>query len=48
MRQETTYHIVRLGRMDVLGVIQAPYCTRLFYMHDYTTKGAGNTGQDAI
>ena len=34
--------------MDLLEEIQAPDCTGLFYMHNCTTKGAGNTGQDAI
>ena len=44
MRQETTYHTVRVGRMDLLVEIHAPYCTGLFYMYNCTTKGAGNTG----
>ena len=48
MRQETTYHTIRLGRVDLLEEIQKPYCTGLFYMHNCTTKGAGNTGQNTI
>ena len=39
MRQETPYHTVRVGRMDMLEEIHAPYCTELFYMHNCTTKG---------
>ena len=38
MRQETTHHTVRVGRMDLLGEIHAPYCTGLFYMHNCITK----------
>ena len=48
LRQETTHHTVRVGRMDLLGEIHAPYCTGLFDMHNCITKEAGNTGQDAI
>ena len=48
MRQETTYHTIRLGRVDLLEEIKKLYCTGLFYMHNYTTKGAGNTGQNTI
>ena len=39
LRQETTYHTARVGRMDFLEEIQAPDCIRLFYMHNCITKG---------